>query len=419
MAHPVDGEFAGRNRWSVVLCSLGMAAAIGLGAFAVWLIVTAETQKGTRIGALIGCWALLLGAFAVLGTRQPDAGPYAPGESAARAGGELARVEDAAARREYEYRLMEMLRREITATMSAELVTLRADVAALRGELVEKVGGQIRLERIETTRVIGSDIEALHHEVRQMMGGRTTERLSSFSLGSTHTSLVTTAEPLAVEPLRPEPIGPRSGPSVPPVLLEPPAPMPVPAEPPAPKPFSPEPPAPGPVEPEPVSPEPLSPEPLSPEPLSPEPLSPEPITPAPVTPDPISPSPVPPQAVRQETGRIPRPEPSDPFDSMPRLRPFTDFELDPVEAQSGEERYVGDRRHEGAASPVGSVSSISAASPAKSVNGRAAPNGGRHTNANGETNGSDAPSTGGGRRRRAADADDDVLARILSREATR
>ncbi|MEP7020754.1 MAG: DUF6779 domain-containing protein [Pseudonocardiales bacterium] len=347
MTHPVDGELAGRNRWHVVLRGLGMAAAIGLGAFAVWLIVTAETQKGTRLGALIGCWALLLGAFAVLGTRQPSAGPAAANDSGARVGNELARVEDAAARREYEYRLMEMLRREITATMSAELVTLRADVAALRGELVEKVGGQIRLERIETTRVIGSDIEALQHEVRQMMGGRQSERLSSFSLGSTHTSLVATAEPLAAEalrpePLRPEPIGPSPGPPIP---VEPPAPAP------------------------------------------------------PATPEPISPPPVPPQAVREETVRIPRPEPIDPFASMPRLRPFTDFELDPVEAQSDE----------GAASPM---------SLAKPVNGSAAPNGGRHTNANGETNGSGGPSTGGGRRRRAVDADDDVLARILSREAT-
>ena len=45
---------------------------------------------------------------------------------------------------------------------------LRSEVTALRNELVEKVGGQLHLERIETTRLIGSDLEALQHEVRQL-----------------------------------------------------------------------------------------------------------------------------------------------------------------------------------------------------------------------------------------------------------
>ena len=51
---------------------------------------------------------------------------------------------------------------------AARSSALRAEIASLRGELLEKVGGQLRLERIETTRVIGSDLEALQHEVRQL-----------------------------------------------------------------------------------------------------------------------------------------------------------------------------------------------------------------------------------------------------------
>jgi hypothetical protein len=35
-------------------------------------------------------------------------------------------------------------------------------------DLLDKVGGQIALERIETTRIIGSDLEALQEEVRQL-----------------------------------------------------------------------------------------------------------------------------------------------------------------------------------------------------------------------------------------------------------
>ncbi|MDT4960224.1 MAG: hypothetical protein QOD31_4023, partial [Pseudonocardiales bacterium] len=195
-----------------------MVLALGLGGFAIWMIVTTDTRKGATVGALLGFWALLVAAFAVFGTRHPIPALAPAPDATTRPGSELTRVEDAAARREYEYRLMEMLRREITATMSAELVTLRADVAALRSELVEKVGGQIRLERIETTRLIGSDIEALQHEVRQMMmGGRQLDRLGSFSLGSTHTSLVSPAGPVVSEPLRAEPVGPKPSPPSPPI----------------------------------------------------------------------------------------------------------------------------------------------------------------------------------------------------------
>ena len=53
-----------------------------------------------------------------------------------------------------------------------QLSSLRAEVAALRAEVVDKLGGQLRLERIETTRVIGSDLEALQHEIRRLAAAR-------------------------------------------------------------------------------------------------------------------------------------------------------------------------------------------------------------------------------------------------------
>ena len=52
--------------------------------------------------------------------------------------------------------------------MSEHIGALRSEVAALRAEVVDKLGGQLRLERIETTRVIGSDLEALQHEIRRL-----------------------------------------------------------------------------------------------------------------------------------------------------------------------------------------------------------------------------------------------------------
>ena len=327
MTGPTDGESGRRDRLHAVLRGCAMAVAVVLGAGAVWLIVTADTQKGTRIGALVGFWALLLAAFALVGTRHPHRPAAETGQELnLRARGGISRVDDVGMGREYERRLEEMLRREIQAAVGFELAALRADVSALRSELVEKVGGQLRLERIETTRVIGSDIEALQHEVRQLMVARQSPELGSFSLGTTRTSLV--------PPPMPEPMAP-----------------------------------------------------MAPEPMAPEPLAPEPV--APVPPSPVLPSPVLPSPVSAAGG--------DPFASLPRLHPFTDFELDPIQSAPDEDAYAGRRRH-------GNTDTDTDADTDE-------PSTARHASV--------ATAGRGGRRRRSSDTDDDVLARILLREGVR
>jgi hypothetical protein len=147
---------------------LAVAAAVA----AVWLIVTAKDTKHAQIGALLGFWSLLMAAFPALGSRGArPGGPVLTGtELDLRPAGVLERREDAQQRTAYERELMQLVRTEISSTLGPELANLRADVAALRGEILETVGGQIRLERIETTRMIGSDLEALQHELRQLRG---------------------------------------------------------------------------------------------------------------------------------------------------------------------------------------------------------------------------------------------------------
>jgi hypothetical protein len=71
-------------------------------------------------------------------------------------------------RSEHEQQLGVMVRREMERVLRDELSQLRSEVSGLRNDLVEKVNGQLRLERIETTRVISSDIEELQHEVRRL-----------------------------------------------------------------------------------------------------------------------------------------------------------------------------------------------------------------------------------------------------------
>src|SRR6201999_2459716 len=122
----------------------------------------------------------LIGAMTFYGSKRANS------QSAGLAGGTGAQVElrqdfalelqrEVSARRAYEQQLHEMVRREIETiqrVVGDQLGKLRDDVATLRGDLVDQVGGKIRLERIETTRVIGSDIEALQNEVRQLAGSR-------------------------------------------------------------------------------------------------------------------------------------------------------------------------------------------------------------------------------------------------------
>jgi hypothetical protein len=388
----------------VVLRAATMVVGVGLSAVAIWLIVTADTPKAWRIGALIGLWGLLLSMYSMYGARRHDAdvaGVAAGGELMVRGLTGIDTLSDAAAVRAYEQRLKEMLRSEIQQTLGAELASLRSEVAALRSEVVEKVGGQLRLERIETTRVIGSDIEALQHEVQQLKSGRlgddfvgsfgrsdapavrarpgrgtvdahtveaeiveagSTREAQRTDAGSSFTvteSVVLThesapaahasvpVEPTAVQPAPSEYTPTETIQRVPP-LTEPSA-----AQPPAPTPTR-RPPSPAPVASH-------SPQPA----LAPEP-QPEPVA-----------SYSPPVVAE------PEPTPSatyDPFASLPRIRPFTEFDLDPIE---------------------GSAAPVSSEAPSA-----------RHS-------GGDQPvaaSREGGRRRREDNEGDDILGRILQRE---
>ena len=170
-----------RSRRTALLRGGGFLLAAGLGVVGVWLIVTGNDSKHVRIGAICAFWGLLLGTYAMFGARlparAPEPRPVAPQAPPApppsreldlRQLGEIERSAVAAARREFQQELQLMLRREIQDGFAQEVASLRAEVNALRSDLVEKVGGQLRLERIETTRLIGSDLEAVQSELRKL-----------------------------------------------------------------------------------------------------------------------------------------------------------------------------------------------------------------------------------------------------------
>ncbi len=148
-----------------------MALAAALGIVALGLAVLGTTQKQVQIGLIVGAWAAIIALITIYGLRRRSVladSPVEGREVELRHSFQLEREHDAADRRRYELQLEVMLRREMERVLREELAALRTDVAALRADLVEKVHGQLQLERIETTRVIGSDLEALQKEVRRL-----------------------------------------------------------------------------------------------------------------------------------------------------------------------------------------------------------------------------------------------------------
>jgi hypothetical protein len=354
---------------AMVLRGVGFALAIVLGGVAVWLIVTSTTQKRIEIGVLTGLWGLLLGAYSMFGSRKslqyvdelPDVSQPGGAVELRPRGVALERAEDLAERRAFQASLEQMLRREVQTAVRLEVGELRSEIAALRSELLEKVGGQIRLERIETTRVIGSDLEALQHEVRQLKAAReagfpapATPSILDLGVGSgpaeqVITRLIPAAAPQSTAPE--------------PALV---------------------------AEPEPIAPIESEPEPA----LVAEP---EPAAPTALEPDPERAASAPVSTVAESFPA------EDPFAGLPRIRPFTEFLLDPIEAEPPAP----------VAEPVTNGSS-QAGQPR------------RHAAADASkppvpTEPSRAAATSGPRRHRRADESDagqELLARLLSREGS-
>jgi len=424
----------------VVLRGLVLLVAVGLGAVGVWLIAKGGSAKQVQIGAFAEFWALFLGAWVVgirrnVGEESPE-----PVHTSDQPGTELAlrvsafeveRVQEAAARREYQDRLELMLRREIQTSVAREVTSLRDEISQLRSELLEKVGGQLRLERIETTRVIGSDLEELQRELRELKFAardaepRRTETTSvsriveparvrpvtreaaEFEADVQPARIVEPARPERPEPARPEPV--MREPARPePARPEPARPV-ADAKPVASAPFGPLPTAgipaaaPTPVAQPPVAQPPVAPTRVPPPPVPQPPVAAKPVTPAPPAASPGQPpaaaDPRPPAADPRPAAADPRPAPApeapkapapdpapDPFFAdLPRIRPFTDFELDPIDDPPP---YTG-RRRRTAEEELAS---------------------GRHSRSDAE------PPAG---RRRAPESGDELLARLLGRENAR
>jgi hypothetical protein len=234
-----------KRRTAAILRNLGFTLALALGGLGIWLIVTGghSTQR-IEIGVLTGLWGLLLGA--ICGRRMVVAEPprpsvEQPAPPPARATlavpqtTGLDRAESAAARHAFAAELHAMLRRELANAVDNAIVRevgqLRAEIAELRSDLLERVNGQLRLQRIETTTLIGADLDAMRAEVRGLQEGRTAAALTAdidLAPGTNNgavTSAAPTLDPPSVQPI----VDP---PSVRPIVDAPARPLPAPSPPP-------------------------------------------------------------------------------------------------------------------------------------------------------------------------------------------
>jgi hypothetical protein len=337
----LPGGFSSRASLGTVLRTTGMVLGGLLGAAAVWLIVTTDSTKNVKLGVVLGLWGIVLAGFAASSARRHDT-DESGSELAVRSSAGLDRVGDAAAVRHYEERLQALLRHQIEQTLGPELAGLRRDVASMRSELVEKVGGQLRLERIETTRLFGSDIEALQQEIEQL-------KVSRAAASPNSVVQAVTGRIDRLPPQRPATTRPAS----PPVDVQPDTTTPA------------------------AAPD---------EPAAPPPV----VTPAAsehsAAGTPASSRWVPPSTVNVSPSVRPAAEPapaaSDPFSALPRIQPFTDFDLDPADAA-------------GAAGNGGPAPGEAAAQSSATSNGDEAR---------------------AGRRRRDSDEGHDILSQILQRE---
>ena len=131
-------------------------------------VVLSDDPQMLRLAVVGALWAFVLAAFAAprRREREPTARPGSAIEL--RRTYEIELEKEVAARREYELQLEVYLRRELERGLAEDVAALRDEVGRMRGEMIDRLDGELRMERIETTRLIGGSLRALQDEARRL-----------------------------------------------------------------------------------------------------------------------------------------------------------------------------------------------------------------------------------------------------------
>ncbi len=148
-----------------------LVAAVAIALASTAAVVLSEDPQTLRLAVVGALWAFVLAAFAAPRRREPEAADAEamPGtELELRRTYEIELEKEVAARREYELQLEVYLRRELERGLAEDVAALRDEVGRMRGEMIDRLDGELRMERIETTRLIGGSLRALQDEARRL-----------------------------------------------------------------------------------------------------------------------------------------------------------------------------------------------------------------------------------------------------------
>jgi hypothetical protein len=148
--------------------ALAVAVVIALASTAA--VVISDDPQTLRLAVVGALWAFVLAAFAAPRRRSADDddGDRPGTEIELRKTYEIELEREVAARREYELQLEVYLRRELERGLAEDVAALRDEVGRMRGEMMDRLDGELRMERIETTRLVGGSLRALQDQARRL-----------------------------------------------------------------------------------------------------------------------------------------------------------------------------------------------------------------------------------------------------------
>jgi hypothetical protein len=149
------------------LRTVALAVAVVVALASTAAVVVSNDPQTLRLAVVGALWAFVLAAFAAPRRRSDD--DDRPGtEIELRKTYEIELEREVAARREYELQLEVYLRRELERGLAEDVAALRDEVGRMRGEMMDRLDGELRMERIETTRLVGGSLRALQDEARRL-----------------------------------------------------------------------------------------------------------------------------------------------------------------------------------------------------------------------------------------------------------
>ena len=155
------------------LRTLALVAAVLIALASTAAVVLSDDPQTLRLAVVGALWAFVLAAFAAPRRREARPRPRPPAAALElRRTYEIELEKEVAARREYELQLEVYLRRELERGLAEDVAALRDEVGRMHGEMIDRLDGELRMERIETTRLIGDSLRALQDEARRVGIGR-------------------------------------------------------------------------------------------------------------------------------------------------------------------------------------------------------------------------------------------------------